>query len=136
MSTVQNSTAVRNAMLDAWEAAMGPGVRIRMYTGALPANCVAAETGTLLAEWVLASDYAPDAANGVKTLSSTPIQVVALNDGTVAHYRIYNAAGTVCHEQGSVTATGGGGDTTIDSTLVTNGQKVNLTGWSRTAAGA
>jgi hypothetical protein len=136
MSTVQNSVEVRDAMNDAWEAAIGPGARIRLYDGAKPASCAAAETGTMLVEWVLPSDYSPNSTGGVKTLSGSPILGTAAAGGTVTHYRIYNSAGTKCHEQGSVTATGGGGDTTIDNVVIANLQSVNIQGWQRTAPGA
>lgn len=134
--TVQNSVAVRNAMLDAWETAMGTTIKVRLYTGAQPVNCATAASGTMLVEWTLASDYSVNASGGVKTLSSTPIAATAANAGTAGHYRLYDSAGTNCHEQGTVTATGGGGDVTIDNVVIAAAQTVNITGWSKTAAGA
>ena len=134
--TVQNSVAVRNAGLDAWEVSIGVSAKVRLYTGAQPANCAAAASGTMLVEWTLASDYSPNASGGVKTLSATPIGATAAAAGTAGHYRIVDNAGTTCHEQGTITATGGGGDATIDNTVIASGQTVNITGWSKTAAGA
>lgn len=104
--TQQNSVAVRNAEGDAWETAMGTSARIRAYSGTVPSNCAASETGSMLAEWALASDWSPNASSGAKTLSSLPLittgQSVA-GTGTVAtHYRIYDSAAATCHEQGTV----------------------------------
>lgn len=133
---VQYSTAVRNAMGDAWETAMGAAIKVQIRTGSPPANCAAASTGSLLCEFTLASDWSAAASSGVKTLSNTPISATASAAGTAAHYRFFDNAGTTCHEQGTITATGGGGDMEIDSTTVTNGQTLRITGYTKTWPGA
>lgn len=134
---MQFSTPVRNAILDAIEATMGVSVKLQMYSGAPPANCAAAPSGTKLVEIALASDWAAAAASGSKALSSLPLTTAALTPGgTIGHYRFVDTAGTTCHEQGTVTATGGGGDMTIDNPAVTTGQTVNVTGFTKTAPGA
>lgn len=38
-----------------------------------------------------------------------------------------DSSGTVCHEQGTITATGGGGDMTVDNTSIASGQTVTVT---------
>lgn len=72
--TVQNSTAVRNAQGDAWETAMGTAAKIQFWTGAQPANCAAASSGTKLAEYAMASDWCAAGASGAKTLNSLPLE--------------------------------------------------------------
>lgn len=134
--TVQNSTAVRNAQGDAWETAMGTAAKIQFWTGAQPANCAAASSGTKLAEYAMASDWCAAGASGAKTLNSLPLTTTGLAAGSVGHYRIVDTAGTTCHEQGSVTATGGGGDMTIDNVVIASGQTVNITGFTKTWPGA
>lgn len=134
--TVQRSTAVRNARLDAIETAIGTSAKIQIRTGAQPVNCAAADSGTLLVEYALGSDWAAAAASGSKALNSTPISGTAVAAGTAGHYRIKDSAGTTCHEQGTVTATGGGGDVTIDNAVIANGQAVNISGWTVTEPGA
>lgn len=134
--TVQNSTAVRNAQGDAWETAMGTSVKVRIYTGAQPANCAASRTGTMLVEYSLASDWCAAASSGAKTLNSLPLSGTAAATGTAGHYAIMSSDGATCHEQGSVTATGGGGDMTLDNTSITSGQAVNITGFTKTWPGA
>lgn len=134
--TVQNSTAVRNAQGDAWETAIGTSAKLRIYSGAQPANCAASRTGTMLVEYSLASDWCAGASSGAKVFSNLPLSTTAAATGTAGHYAIMDSAGTTCHEQGSVTATGGGGDLTIDNTSIASGQTVNVTGFTKTWPGA
>lgn len=132
----QYSVAVRNGMADAWEAVIGVSAKVRLYTGGKPADCAAAATGTLLVEWPLAPDWAAAASGGVKSLSATPVLVNALAAGTAGYYRIYDSTGTTCHEQGTVTAPGGGGDAILDNPTLTINQATAISGWSKTMAGA
>lgn len=134
--TVQNSTAVRNAYGDAWEATIGTAPKVRLYTGAPPANCATAASGTLLVEYTLDSDWAPAASGGVKQLGNLPLSATAGAAGTAGYYRIYDSAGTTCHEQGTVTATGGGGDATINNPVIASGQQIDLPTWTKTYPGA
>lgn len=134
--TVQFSSTVRNAMLDAIETAMGVSAKLQIYSGAQPANCATAASGTKLVEYALASDWAAAAASGSKALSSLPLSTTTLAAGTAGYYRFVDSAGTTCHEQGSVTLSAGGGDMTIDNTTFTSGQIVQVTGFSKTAPGA
>jgi hypothetical protein len=131
--TVQKSVAVRNAMLDAQETVIGVSAKVQLFTGAPPANCAAASTGTLLATFTMAADWSGNAAAGVKTFTGTPVSTTGLAAGSVGHYRIFDNAGTTCHDQGTVTATGGGGDATMDNIVVAFAQTLNLTSWSWTA---
>jgi hypothetical protein len=128
---VQYSDTVRNTILDAWETAMGTAIKVQIRTGAPPANCAAANSGTLLVEYTLASDWAGNAGSGSKTLNSLPIDGTAIDTGTAGHYRFFNNAGSTCHEQGTVTITGGGGDMTIDNTSISNTQSVTITGYTK-----
>ena len=134
--TVQNSTSVRNAMLDSIETTIGTSAKLQIWSGSAPANCAAASTGTKLIEIALASDWAAAASGGTKAFSGVPLSTTALAAGTCGYYRIVDSAGTTCHEQGTVTATGGGGDMTIDNATLTSGQSVQVTGFTKTAPGA
>lgn len=133
--TVQWSTTVRNALLDQWETTIGVSAIIKIRTGSAPASCATSDSGTALAEFDLAADWSAAASAGTKSLSSVPLSTTALATGTAGHYRIYDAAGTTCHEQGSVTAGGGGGDATIDNTSIVLGQTVQITAFTKTAPG-
>ena len=129
---IQLSTAVRNARLDAIETAVGTAAVVKLRTGAQPANCATADSGTAVASWTLASDWMAAASSGSKAFSSVPLATVGLAAGTAAHYRVYASDGTTCHMQGTVTATGGGGDMTIDNVVVAVSQAINITGWTIT----
>jgi hypothetical protein len=133
---IQMSVALRNARLDAIETTLGTAARVRIYSGAVPANCAAANSGTLLAEWTLASDWSAAASGGTKSLSGTPLATTGLAAGTAGHYRLTDNAGSTTHMQGTVTATAGGGDMTVDNTSIAASQAVNITGWTFTEPGA
>jgi hypothetical protein len=60
------------------------------------------------------------------TLIGGPISSTAVGDGTIAKFILKTANGRTIFA-GSVTATGGGGDLTVDNTSVVVGQTVNLT---------
>lgn len=132
--TVQNSTAVRNAQADAWEAAMGTAVKVRIYSGAMPASCATARSGTLGAEWTLASDWSVNATTGAKTLSSLPLSTTGLAAITAGYYSIMDSAGTTCHEQGTVATSAA--DMIIDNASIAVGQTVNITAFTKTWPGA
>lgn len=134
--TLQFSTAVRNAMLDTIESTPGVSCHLQVLTGSVPANCAAADGGTVLVEFDLASDWAAAASGGSKSFNNTPLSETAVATGTAAHFRLYDSAGTTCHMQGTVTLTGGGGDMTIDNTSINTGQTVKVTGFTLTAPGA
>jgi len=134
--SLQFSTSYRNALLDQFETTAGVSAKLEIFTGAVPANCAAAEAGTKLVEFDLASDWAANAAGGAKALNNLPLTAGAVAAGTAAHFRLYASDGTTCHMQGTVTATGGGGDMTVDNTNIANGQQVQITGFTLTAPGA
>lgn len=134
--SLQFSVAVRNAQLDAIETTVGTAPKLQIWSGSMPANCAAASTGTKLAEMTLPSDWMANASSGSKALSGTWQDASADNTGTAGYFRVVDSAGTTCHAQGTVTATGGGGDMTIDNTSIAAGQQVNVTAFSLTAANA
>lgn len=133
---VQLSVSVRNAMLDAIETTIGASAILRIRTGAAPANCATADSGTVVATLNLPADYLAAAASGSKAKSGTWEDTSADATGTAAHWRLYDSVGTTCHAQGTVTATGGGGDLTVDSTSFTAGQSFTITSWTFSAGNA
>lgn len=129
---VQLSTAVRNARLDAIETAIGVSAVLKIRTGAPPANCGAADSGTVLASITCPSDWLAAASGGSKALSGTWQDASADATGTAAHFRLYASDGTTCGMQGTVTITGGGGDMTVDNTSFATGQVFNVTSFTLT----
>ncbi len=133
---LQLSTTVRNAMLDAIETTVGTSAILELRTGSVPANCAASDSGTLLISYSLASDWAAAASSGSKALNDVPLTGSAIATGTAGHFRLKNSAGSTCHAQGTITATGGGGDMTVDNTSIASGQTVNVTSLTFAQGGA
>lgn len=133
---LQLSVAVRNARLDAIESTIGTAPLFRIYSGAMPADCATTASGTKLIEATLPSDWAANAGSGAKAKSGTWQDTSADATGTAGYYRIYDSTGTTCHLQGTVTATGGGGDLTLDNVSIASAQSVTITGWTLTDANA
>lgn len=131
--TIQHSVAVRNAKLDVWESTIGASAILKIRTGAQPSDCAQADSGSVLATIALPSDWMNAASGGQKTMSGSWADNNADGSGTAGHYRLYASDGTTCHEQGSITVTGGGGDMTLDSVNFTAGQTLTITGFSKTA---
>jgi hypothetical protein len=127
---------VRNSQADAWESTIGTSPLLRIYTGSPPATCATAASGTLLVEMTLPSDWMAAASSGAKAKSGTWEDTSANGTGTAGHYRIYASDGTTCHEQGTVTATGGGGDLTLDNTSIATSQAISISTFTRTIGGA
>ncbi len=132
---VQHSVAVRNARLDAIETTIGASPKLQFRTGAKPANCAAAATGTLLAEVICPADWMAAAASGAKVLAGA-WTVAASGTGDAGHYRLLDSTGTTCHEQGTITVTGGGGDMTVDNVSIAAGQTVTVTAKTLTEGNA
>ena len=133
---IQLSTAVRNARLDAIETAIGTSAVLKIRSGAAPANCGTADSGTVLATVPLPSDWMANAASGSKAKSGTWEDTSADAASTAGHFRIYASDGTTVHMQGTITATGGGGDMTLDNTVLAAGQQFTVTSFTLTEANA
>ena len=134
---LQLSVTVRNAGLDSIESTISTAPKLQFWTGAQPANCAAADSGTKLAEEDCPSDWLAAADAGVKEKAGTwsTVGLAAASTGTaIGHFRIYDTAGTTCHMQGSVTVTGGDGDMTVDNTSIAVDQVITVTGFTLTAA--
>jgi len=133
--SLQLSVAVKNAMLNGLIAAIGASPVLVIFSGSIPASTSAAITGTILATMNLPSTWLSAAANGVSTKAGTWQDLSADANGQAAGYRISASDGTSGHLQGTVTATGGGGDMTLDSLNFTLGQQVTVTGYTLTQPG-
>lgn len=133
---IQMSFSVRNARLDAIESTIGTAGVLKIFTGSVPANCGAANSGTELASITLPSDWMTAASSGSKSKSGTWEDTSANDTGTAGHFRLYASDGTTCGMQGTVTITGGGGDMTVDNTSFTAGQSFTVTTFTLTEGGA
>lgn len=133
---LQLSTTVRNARLDQIESTIGTSPILKIRTGAAPADCGTADSGTVLATLTLPSDWMAAASSGSKAKSGTWQDSSADASGTAAHFRIYDSGGTTCHIQGTVTATGGGGDLTVDNTSFAAAQSFTINSFTLTDGNA
>jgi len=132
---VQLSTAVRNAMLDQIESTISTSPIMKIRTSSVPANCAAADAGTVLATIALPSDWLAAASGGSKAIAGSPWEDTSADaSGTAAHFRVYDSGGSTCHIQGTVGV--GSGDLQVDSTAFTAGQDFKVTAFTLTAGNA
>lgn len=132
--TIQYSTAVRNAKLDTVESTTGTAAVLRILTGTPPANCATAETGTILAQCTLPTDWMAAASGGTKGLLGTWQDTSANATGTATYFRIYDSTITTCHVQGTYGTSGT--DMIGDSASFTAGQAFSITSFTLTAGNA
>lgn len=134
---VQYSTTVRDAVANQVETTIGTAPALELWSGAIPANCAAANSGTLLWTETLPSDWMAASSGGTKAKLGTWTApgLAAAGAGTVAvHFRIRNG-GTV-HAQGTVGLTGSGADLIMDNTNIADGQDATVDTFTITAGGA
>jgi hypothetical protein len=137
---VHISTGLRNYIIDSgFGGAFDADGRIDIYTGAQPANADADVTGTLLGTLSLAADGFGAGASGVATAAAIASDTNADNSGTAGWFRVYKAAdgaggasATKRRLDGSITATGGGGDMTLDNTAITAGGTIAISSFTVT----
>jgi hypothetical protein len=130
---IQQSDTQRNARLDAISTTWGGSPLFRIYSGTPPADETTALSGnTMLAVVTLTP---ASASGGVKNMLGTTQSTTGAATGTASFYRVYNSGGSTCHEQGTVTATGGGGDAIIDNVSIASGQTVQVTSFQKTEPG-
>lgn len=132
---IQLSTTLRNARANQYETTIGASPKLQIRTGSPPANCAASDSGTLLCELTLPSDWMTAASSGAVSLNGSWTGTGAAA-GTAGHYRLKDSGGSTCHEQGTVTATSGGGDLELTTTTVAVSSPVSVTTWTRTEANA
>lgn len=125
----QKSIAVRNAGLDAIETAIGPSAVLKIFSGAEPANCAAADPSGLLCTIALPVDWMAAASAGAKAKLGTWSGSAGAG-GIAASWRIYAADGTTCGLQGNAT------DMTFDNTNISTSQVVTVNTFTLTAGNA
>lgn len=122
---LKNVTA--NNLLDNFDTLFPAGAILDISTGAI-AGAENADTGTKLASVVLPATPWGAAASGSKAKNGT-WSVAAIAAGVAGHYRLRNVADT--HRiEGTVTATNGGGDCTLDNTNIAVNQTVTVNTFS------
>ncbi len=132
---IQYGVALRTAQMAAIEAAVGTTPKLQLRTGAQPANCGTADSGTLLCEITLPSDWLATASAGAVTIANGPWAGTAVAAGTALHWRLKDSAGSVCHAQGTI-ASPTGGDMNLDNAVLAVSQAVSVSAFTLTAGNA
>lgn len=123
--------AVANAIVDALDAGAGAGT-IKIYTGSQPASANDAASGTLLGTLTLSDPAFGNASSGSATAGPITGDTTADATGTAGWFRAADSTGATVID-GSVSATGGGGDLQLDSVSIIAGGTINVTSWVVTA---
>jgi hypothetical protein len=130
--TVNISNVACKAALDAVTALLNAGGagKLRVYNGTVPTDTDTALSGnTLLIDFALNATAFPGSSDtnpGASALANAITGVNASATGTASFYRLLNNAGTAV-SQGTVTATGGGGDATLTTVSVVSGAPCTVT---------
>jgi hypothetical protein len=132
---IQYKISTINNRLDQIETDAGTAPLFRIYSGAMPAACVTAASGTKLSDDALPSDWMGNAASGVKSKAGT-WTLNGIAAGTAGYFRILDSGAAATYMQGTVTATGGGGDMTMDNAVIANTQVITVNTFAITGGNA
>jgi hypothetical protein len=129
MANMRLATATRNSLAQQFQALLDGGAgagTIKIYTGPQPAG---ADQGigevTLLGTLTLSKPSAPAASGGVLTFNAIP-QAEASATGVAAWARVADSAGNTVFDC-DITATGGGGTITLNTTSIVSGGPIAIT---------
>lgn len=133
--SIQYSTSHRNANMDDITTKAGATAFLLIYTGAQPATCATAATGTLLATLAMTNPIAPASSGGVLTMSAITSANTG-NAGTAGYWRICtSSAGTTVVAQGAVAVSGS--DLNFAGGIIwTLAETIGVTSFTITATGA
>ncbi len=116
------AAASAQAMGAALATDIGATATIEIRSGTKPATPETAASGTLLATVTISGSFT--STGGVLT-AADPASVAPAASGTAGHFRLKKSGGTAVLD-GTVTATGGGGDMQLGSTTITTGVNIDL----------
>lgn len=118
-----------NDLLDRYDTHFPQNAVLELRSGG-PPGAESAAAGTLLVTITLPASPWSAAASGSKSKNGS-WSGVGVAAGNIGHYRLRNAGDTQ-REEGTVTATGGGGDMTVDNVSVAIDQVVTVATFTRT----
>lgn len=125
------AAAAVDAVVDLLDAGAAAGY-IEIRTGTQPASVGTAASGTLLGTLPL-SDPAFGAATSANPAVATAAAITSDTNadatGTAGWFRAYDS-NAVAVIDGSITATGGGGDMELDSTSIVAGGTIAVSSWT------
>jgi hypothetical protein len=139
MSNDLASAMLDNAVNTKLNGGLGDAI-VNIYTGGQPANCEAAETGTLLGTCIMnvvpfgaATDQAPGAR---LTANAITAEISAVSAGTAGYFRAYSSDGgtdgskLICHLQGTAGEAADTTDMTLDEKVIILGGTIQITAWT------
>ena len=128
---IKQTTAVRNAQLDALNSQTGTSAKLRIYNGTRPANANTAITSqTMLVELTCnATAFAAAASGGVLTANAISNGTAAAT-GTASWFRLCQSNGTTAIMDGDVSTSGA--DVNLNNTSIATGQTVSVTAFTVT----
>ena len=134
---IQQSTTIRNAEAEAFRTTLVASPVLKIFTGAAPANCAAANTGTELVSMTLPATPLSAASAGAVAKSGTWTGT-AIASGTGGHFRLYASDGVTCHKQGVIGFTDSPQDMDLaqGSAAIVSGQVITVASYTFTAGGA
>lgn len=121
----QYGTTLRNNQVSQIQTTIGATGNLKIFSGAEPANCAAADPTGLLATIVLPATFLTSS-GGITTIAGT-WSVAATGTGTAQCFRMYDGS-SVCHVQGNTTT-----DLVLNNQSIASGQTVQVTSFSVTA---
>jgi hypothetical protein len=116
------SALAAQAMGAALATDIGSAATIEIRSGAKPATPETAASGTLLATVVISGSFT--STGGVLT-SANPAAVTIAATDTAGHFRVKTSGGTAKLD-GTVTASGGGGDMELATVALVSGASLDL----------
>lgn len=126
-SNIHMSATLRNALLDAINAVIGSGGKLKIYSGTQPADVATSESGTLLATLTLSSTALAAASGGSASFNAITGDTSADNTGTATHFSVTKSDDTRVIE-GSVGTSSS--DLNVASTSFVAGQDIEVTSFS------
>jgi hypothetical protein len=127
--TIQYSTAVLDARNDATRDEIGTAPTLKLFDlgGAAPANCAAADVGTVLVSIALPSTWLNASTGGLNSLAGT-WSATGIAAGDADFFRIYQ--GATCHMQGTVGTSAA--DLILDNVAIDTDSIVVVNAWQMT----
>ena len=132
---IQYSTTHRTNAMAQLVTDIGINAVLKVFTGAAPANCATADTGTLLVTFAGNATQFGLATAGVLTASAIA-NAVAVAAGVAGYYRIYPAAATTTNAVMQGTCGLSAADWILTNTNIANGQTCIFSSMTNTAFGA
>ena len=126
--TFRYGATLRNNQVSQIQTTIGSAGTLKIFSGAEPANCAAADPSGLLCTITLPATFLTSS-GGVTTIAGT-WSATASGTGTAACFRMYDGS-VVCGVQGNVTT-----DLVLNNTSIASGQTVTVTSFTVTAGNA